>query len=66
MQDDPIIEEIRQIRDRMAAELDYDVRALGERFRKRQRAGKQKVVSLRPKPSDGRKPRRKSKATGAV
>ena len=64
MQEDPIIEEIRLIRDRMAAELNYDVRAMGERFRKKQKAGKQRIVSLPPQAADEIKPSRKSEVPG--
>jgi hypothetical protein len=49
MQTDPIIQEIRQIRDKMAARFNYDVEAIAKDARKRQKASKQKVVSLRPR-----------------
>jgi hypothetical protein len=45
---DPIIEEIRKVRDDMANEVDYDVRALGRRLQKSQKNSKSKVVSLSP------------------
>ena len=45
---DPIIEEIRKVRDDIANEVDYDVRALGRRLQKAQKTNKGKVVSLYP------------------
>lgn len=45
---DPIIEEIRKVRDDIANEVDYDVRALGRRLQKAQKDRKGKVVSLSP------------------
>ena len=43
---DPIIDEIRKIRDDVANEVDYDVRALGRKVQKTQKASKVKVISL--------------------
>lgn len=51
MQDDPIVEEIRKVRDQLASEVGYDVRALGRKLQKSQKAGKHKVVSV-PQKSD--------------
>lgn len=45
---DPIIEEIRKVRDGIANEVGYDVRALGRKLQKNQKASKAKVVSLSP------------------
>jgi hypothetical protein len=47
---DPIVEEIRQIRDKLAAKFNYDVTAIVQDARERQKASKRKVVSLKPKP----------------
>ena len=49
MEVDPIIEEIRKTRDQFAREVGYDVRALGRKLQKNQKARKSKVVSLTPK-----------------
>ena len=46
---DPIVEEVRAIRDELAAQFDYDVRAIAEDARKRQEQSGHKVVSLPPK-----------------
>ena len=43
---DPIVEEIRRIRDQQAAELDYDLKAIFERARRRQKQSKRKTVSF--------------------
>ncbi len=49
MWQDPIVEEIRKIRQEQAARFNYDVRAIVEDARKRQQAGNRKVVSLPPR-----------------
>ena len=49
MWQDPIVEEIRKIRQEQAARFNYDVRAMVEDARKRQQAGNRKVVSLPPR-----------------
>jgi len=49
MSDDPIVAEVRAIRDRLAARFNYDIRAIAEDARRRQREGGRKVVSLPPK-----------------
>jgi len=43
---DPIVEEIRRIRQEHAARFNYDVRAIIEDARKRQQQGNRKVVSF--------------------
>ncbi len=45
MHDDPIVAEVRAIRDRQAAKFNYDVRAILEDARKRQHEMGLKVVS---------------------
>jgi hypothetical protein len=49
MPTDPIVDEIRQIRDSLAAKFDFDVAAIAEDARKRQKSAKRKVVSLKPR-----------------
>lgn len=43
---DPVVEEVRRIRDQQAAELDYDLKAIFERARRRQKQSKHKTVSF--------------------
>jgi hypothetical protein len=43
---DPIVAEVRQIREQQAAELDYDLKAIFERARRRQQQSKRKTVSF--------------------
>ena len=42
---DPIVEEVREIRDRIAARFDYDVKALGRYYQQKQRESKPKDIS---------------------
>lgn len=49
MPTDPIIDEVRRIRDTLAAKFNYDVTAIARDARRRQRATKRKVVSLKPR-----------------
>ncbi|MGA2034869.1 MAG: hypothetical protein ABSG68_21675 [Thermoguttaceae bacterium] len=46
MEDDPIIAEIRKIREEHAKRFNFDVRAMGEDLRRRQFKGGRKVVSF--------------------
>ena len=50
MSDDPIVEETRRIKEQVAAQYGYDVRALAQALRKEQQKGGRKVVSLPSKP----------------
>ncbi len=43
---DPVVEEVRRIREQQAAELDYDLKAIFERARRRQKQSKHKTVSF--------------------
>jgi hypothetical protein len=43
---DPVVEEVRRIREQQAAELDYDLEAIFERARRRQKQSKRKTVSF--------------------
>ena len=51
---DPIVEEVRQTRDRIAARFDYDVKAIGRYYQQKQRESKRKMVSGPPGPSASR------------
>lgn len=46
MKTDPIVEEMRRIKEARAARFGCDVRAMGEDLRRREKAGGHKVVSL--------------------
>jgi hypothetical protein len=46
---DPIVEEVRKHRDEIAARFDYDVKAIVEHLRERQRRGGRRVVSPPPR-----------------
>lgn len=47
---DPIVEEIRQLREQYAAQFDHDLKAICRDLRARQKAGGRKVISLAPRP----------------
>ena len=49
MRRDPIVEEIRKIREEHAARFNYNVRAIVEDARRRQQEGTHQVVSLPPR-----------------
>lgn len=51
MFDDPIIEEVRQIRDQLAARFNYDVKAIGAYYRAMQEREAIPVVTRTPRPS---------------
>ena len=46
MSNDPIVDEVRRIREAQAAKYDFDVRKIVAAARKEQRRSKRKVVSL--------------------
>ncbi|MCY4209684.1 MAG: hypothetical protein OXE97_01330 [Gammaproteobacteria bacterium] len=45
---DPIVEEVREIRDRIAARFDYDVKAIGRYYQQKQRESKSKKIPHSP------------------
>ena len=49
MQSDPIVAEIREIRERRAARFGYDIRAIVKDAQERDAAGDRKVVRLPPR-----------------
>lgn len=49
MQPDPIVEEVRKIRDAYAKSFNYDLDAICRDLQEKQRLGKRRVVSLPPK-----------------
>jgi hypothetical protein len=53
MNKDPIVEEVRKVREAYAAEFDFDLNAMAEDLRKQQAKGGRVVVNLKPrKPLD--------------
>jgi len=57
MQLDPIVEEVRKIRDEYAKRFNYDLDAICRDLQEKQRQSKRRVVSLPPKrPRKMRKP----------
>ena len=51
MSPDPIVEEIRLIRDRIAAQFNYDVEAIGRDAQQRDAVGDRLVVRREPRPA---------------
>lgn len=50
MQPDPVVAEIRAIREQLAAKFDYDIAAIGRDARERDAAGDRLVVRRTPRP----------------
>ena len=46
---DPIVEEVRRVRERHAAKYHYDLDAICRALREEERRGRRKVVTLPPK-----------------
>ncbi|MEO7841154.1 MAG: hypothetical protein ABIU06_17570 [Anaerolineales bacterium] len=46
MWNDPIVEEVRKIRDEHAKKFNYDLKAIAADLKKQQQAGKRKFVSF--------------------
>lgn len=49
MSEDPIVEEVRRIRDKLAARFDYNIKAIVENARKEQEASERRTVSFPPR-----------------
>jgi hypothetical protein len=49
MWNDPVVEEIRKVRDRLASKLNYDVQALGKYYKSQQESECRTVVTRAPK-----------------
>ncbi|MDM8563406.1 hypothetical protein QUF54_08645 [Candidatus Marithioploca araucensis] len=56
MWNDPIVEEIRKNSAKVAAQFNYDVRALGKYYQERQNLENKRVVSLSPRLLKDRQP----------
>ena len=53
MNKDPIVEEVRKVREAYAAQFDFDINAMAEDLRKQQAESDRVVVNLKPrKPLD--------------
>ena len=52
MFDDPIIDEVREVRDQIAARFGYDVKAIGAYYQLQQRQNNIPVVSRQPRPPE--------------
>jgi len=50
--EDPIVKEVRDIRDRIAAEHGYDVRAIGRYYQQKQVRAARKLVTRPPRRPD--------------
>ena len=51
---DPIVEEVRQTRDRIAARFDYDVKTIGRYYQQKQHESERKMASDPPGSSASR------------
>ena len=52
MPDDPIVEEVRAIRDAYARRFNYDLDAIFEDVRRRERESGVKTITLPPRPAE--------------
>lgn len=52
---DPVVEEVRRIRHDYAERFGFDLRAIANDLRKKQKEHSQRLVSLPPKPARSRK-----------
>ena len=50
MRDDPIVEEVRRVREEYARQLGYDLRAMAADLRKREQEHRDRLVTFPPKP----------------
>ena len=55
MEPDPIIEEVRRIRQEYAERFGYDLQAIAADLRKREQQYPERLVSFPPKPARGKK-----------
>jgi len=53
MKNDPIVAEVRRLREELAARFNYDIAAIAADARKRERAGKRRVIPEPPKKPAG-------------
>jgi len=50
MQSDPVVDEIRKLRELRAAKFDFDIRAIVKDARQRDACGERRIVRLPPRP----------------
>ncbi len=53
--EDPIVKEVRDIRDRIAADHRYDIRAIGRYYQQKQARAARKLVTRQPRRPDAPK-----------
>lgn len=63
---DPVVEEVRRVREQQAAELDYDLTALFERARRRQKQSNRKTVSFADAAPSDKRPGRHAALSGVA
>ncbi|MBL7222636.1 MAG: hypothetical protein ISS72_02165 [Candidatus Brocadiae bacterium] len=51
MQPDPVVDEVRRVREEYAKRFDYDLRAMAADLRKREQEHPERLVSYPPKPA---------------
>ena len=54
MYGDPIVEEVRRVRQEYSKRFNYDLRALAEDLKKKERLHQERLVTSPPKPARGR------------
>ena len=56
MTDDPIVEEVRRVREAYAKQFQFDLRAIAADLRKKEEAHRDRLVSFPPRPARRRTP----------
>ena len=51
MYDDPIVKEVRRVREALAAQFDFDLRRLYRTLKRKEQQSEQEVVAFGPKPT---------------
>lgn len=57
---DPVVEEVRRIREQQAAEVNYDLDAIFERARRRQKQSERKTVSFASTATSANRPEKRA------
>jgi hypothetical protein len=66
MSSDPVVAEIRRIREELAAQFDYDLDAIIEDARRRYLADNRKVIRLPPRRPEGYTAKRQESSDAAI
>lgn len=53
---DPIVEEVRAVRQKHAAQFEFDLKKIAQDLKKKQEQSKRRIVSYPPKPAVDKKP----------